>query len=249
MVVQVRRVSLVVQLLVTALGILITSQALAMGVSPLVMELSSIGTQSRSNMTVSNPADTPLSLELVVERLSMAPNGRASYVSADDDVLIFPPFAQIAAGGTQQFQLQYIGEPELPHSQAYRVAVTHVPVALREGDGAQLSVVSTIEALLTISPPGAKASLEVVAIKPSSETSGDWQVRVRNNGNRHARISESTWSITSGNSNNTYNSREIQSRTKGDLVLPGMERLIEFTPPEGLKPGATAIQISSDKKG
>ena len=69
--------------------------------------------------------------------------------------------------GRQVIRLQWVGEPEIPTSQAYYVSVEQLPVPFEPGSkdaaSAQVQVLYNMRALAVVAPPGAKPD-----VKPAS---------------------------------------------------------------------------------
>lgn len=184
----------------------------AMRVSPMVAEMEVRGGSSVARLEVQNINAGRLAFEVRVYRLEIDENGIASETDADDDFLIFPPQGVLPPGGRQVVRLQWVGEGDIPTSQAYYVSVEQLPVAfdqVEEGDlGAKVQVLYNLRALVVVSPPGATPDVEaqsVVAatygLPPPPGSDADPQqvsgveVTLKNDGRRHAMMSNFTWKL------------------------------------------------------
>jgi len=77
----------------TMLMCLAAGSAVAMSVSPLHIEMTSVGSSGRSQFTVTNSSPAPLPVETTLKRLELDENGTVKAVAAGDEFLVFPPQA------------------------------------------------------------------------------------------------------------------------------------------------------------
>src|SRR5262245_6014680 len=105
-------------------------QAGAMTVTPTQIEITSLGRSSRGAITVGNDGSDVLAVELVVKRAMLDEAGLPKATPAGDEFLVMPPQALIAPGATQNFRIQWLGEPLLDKSQTFLVYVNQIPVKL-----------------------------------------------------------------------------------------------------------------------
>lgn len=220
----------------------VSPMAMAMSVQPMVMELDPLGRNSRVVIRVENKDSAPLTIEAHPRRLEMAADGAETLHAADDDLLVFPPVAIVAAGGTQSIQVQYVGDPELVESRAYRVSIEQVPVDFEHSGTAQVGVVASMHTLLNVVPAKATPSLQVLSI---AEDGDDWILEIRNAGNRYARFSETRWTVESGDRSVRLDSQELGERLDRNLILANSTLKIAFRPPPGLKANRSRVSISS----
>lgn len=219
------------------------SVAHAFKVEPLIIELDSIGVGARQSMRVQNNAAAPLTIEASAHRLALDAGGGESLTPADDDIVVFPPLAVVPPGSSQSFQVQYVGDPEIDASQAYRIALDQVPVDLGGSAGSQVGIVASINPLLNVVPPNTRPKLAVTRIEPEGDR---WQLEIENRGDRFARFSETEWTISAGGRSETLPGIDVQRRADRNLILPGNTLTVLFTPPEGLSADGASIGIASD---
>jgi len=89
--------------------ILITS-AQAMSVSPMSLRLNPNSSAS-DTVVVRNTTSERIAIEVFVERRNFDQDGAQSLERTEDDILVFPPLANIAPGASQAFRVQFIGDP------------------------------------------------------------------------------------------------------------------------------------------
>ncbi|WP_326524690.1 molecular chaperone [Sphingomonas sp.] len=206
------------------IGIVASTSALAMRVSPMVSELTTSGAGAVARIEVGNVSSVPLPFETRITRIDFDENGVLQETPADEDFLVFPPQGLVAASGRQMVRVQWVGKPDIPTSQAYYVWVRQLPVETNpqkiEGTEAAvaINVLYTMKSLVVVAPPGAKPQVEVASAQPQmivpptpeidpalkSATQPEdkpapmpgLQVVVTNKGNRYALMSGAKWAVS-----------------------------------------------------
>jgi fimbrial chaperone protein len=190
--------------------VLLVAPAIAMRVSPMVLEMESRGSAAVARIEVQNINPGKLAFQTRIYRMEIDETGKMTETPADGDFLIFPPQGALPAGGRQVIRLQWVGDPEIATSQAYYVSVEQLPVAFEPGStesvGAQVQVLYNMRALVVVSPPGAKPDVTTAAVKaikyqpPSAPDAKEpaptvegIEITLRNNGRRHAMMSNFGW--------------------------------------------------------
>ena len=138
--------------------------AFAMRVSPMVVEMSSRGSDAVSRIEVQNVNPSNLAFETRIYRMTFDDTGKIVETPADDMFLVFPPQGVLPPGGRQVVRLQWVGAAEPPTSEAFYVSFNQLPVALEPAKtdtvAAQVQVVYHLKALVVVAPPGAKPNVE-----------------------------------------------------------------------------------------
>lgn len=190
--------------------------AAAMRVSPMVVELSSIGSGSTARIEVQNMNPGSMPFEARVYRIDYDDKGVMHETPADKDFLVFPPQGVLSKGGRQVIRLQWVGGP-LESSRGYYVSINQLPVDVdqqkAEGSiGASVQVLYHIKVLAMVAPPNSSADVRVEAVKPvmiapppppgqkqAAAPAGPLQpgieITVRNDGKRYALMAGATWTI------------------------------------------------------
>ncbi|MDZ3833348.1 MAG: fimbria/pilus periplasmic chaperone [Sphingopyxis sp.] len=199
-------------LAVAAALMLLASPALAMRVSPMVVEMESRGSGAVARIEVQNINPGKLAFQTRVFRMELGKDGEIIETPADDQFLIFPPQGALPAGGRQVIRLQWVGEAEPATSQAFYVSVEQLPVAFEPGSneavGAQVQVLYNMRALVVVAPPGAKPDVKAASVRqldyqppaPPGATElppmqDGVEVTLRNDGRRHAMMSNFSWQL------------------------------------------------------
>lgn len=212
---KIRRISLsfvrVFAALWASIAILVTP-ASAMRVSPMVVEMETRGGNAVARIEVQNINAGKLAFETRVYRMDMDADGNLTETPADDQFLIFPPQGALPASGRQVVRLQWVGDPEMATSQAYYVSVEQLPIAFDPGSeeevAAQVQVLYNMRALVVVAPPGAKPDVTAQNVRsavfqpkaaPGAEATPPAiqgvTVTLRNDGRRHAMMSNFGWKL------------------------------------------------------
>ena len=185
---------------------------MAMRVAPMVAEMEVRGGSSVVRREVQNINPGRLAFETRIYRVEIDENGAATETPADDDFLVFPPQGILPPGGRQVVRIQWVGDLEIPTSQAYYVSIEQLPVAFEpvEGDelAAKVQVLYNLRALVVVSPPGASpdvAAENVVSatyeVPPPAGSDAEPQevsglkITLKNDGRRHALMSAFSWKL------------------------------------------------------
>src|ERR1700730_11359837 len=131
--------------------------AVAMTVSPTQVEMVSIGAGAHARITVTNTDDEPLAVEATLSRATLDEVGVPATSAAGDDFLVMPQQAIIAPGGTQNFRIQWLGEPLIESRQTYLLYISQIPVKRRGNSAVQ--VVVSIVVMINVAPPQGLPSL------------------------------------------------------------------------------------------
>jgi len=154
-------ISIILVSAVFALSYAVTSYAASLGVQPLFLE---VRPNQSGALRVTNSADVPVSVELMVYKRVVDESGVQTRVPADDDFIIFPPQGVLKPSSVQVFRLQSI-LTDLSKSESYYITVRQVPVDFKDipGGGTQIQVVFAFDAAVHVIPNGAQADPQVIS--------------------------------------------------------------------------------------
>ncbi len=203
-----------------AVAIFVTP-AIAMRVSPMVVEMESRGSGAVARIEVQNINAGKLAFQTRIFRMDIDKDGVITETAADDQFLVFPPQGALPASGRQVVRLQWVGDAEIATSQAYYFSVEQLPVAFEPGSaesvGAQVQILYNMRALVVVAPPGAKPDVKADSVKqvnyqppalPGAKDAPPMQdgveVVLRNSGRRHAMMSNFGWQIEGTDSNGKW---------------------------------------------
>ena len=246
-----------------ALAIFVTP-AIAMRVSPMVVEMESRGTNAVARIEVQNINPGNLAFQTRIFRMEIDKDGQITETPADEDFLIFPPQGALPAGGRQVVRLQWVGETELATSQAYYVSVEQLPVAFEPGSadsvGAQVQILYNMRALVVVAPPGAKPAVKAASVKPASyqppalpgvkdapPMQDGVEVTLRNEGRRHAMMANFGWQLEGTDTNGKWLRVDISpeelNRAVGTGYVPAQGERVFRLPVPGFGQGPIKLSF------
>jgi fimbrial chaperone protein len=220
----------------------LASPAWSMTVSPTHIEMMSAGRSNRAQVTIVNTSNAPLPVEAVLMAASYDENGRPKTSKADDDFLIMPPQALIPPGATQNFRIQWLGNPALTQSRSYLLYFSQLPVKTSKSAIA-VQVVMSIGVLINVAPAQGAPKLSVVA-SGISTAGGHRQPRitVHNASNVHGLLRQSTIRLTDGKWSTVLSPAMIEQRIGIGLIQPGHRR--QFILPVELPAGVGPLRVN-----
>jgi fimbrial chaperone protein len=167
-------------------------------------------------------------------------DGQEVDVPADDDFIIFPPQMIIRPSQTQTMRIQWVVGAVPATSESYYVYVTQVPAALQPGmSGVKVSYRFGVSVHMV--PPNTRPDLHLVSIRPSTnaEHVAGFEVTLRNDGNRFARMSEHEMTMGS----RTWSRADLRAAVGIGFMLPGQQRTF-FVPFDGpVTPSSTVTLV------
>jgi fimbrial chaperone protein len=197
----------------------------AMTVTPTQIELRSSGRDARGVISVVNNSDRQLAVELVPKKADYDEVGTPSTTEAGEEFLIMPPQALIAPGATQNFRIQWLGEPLLARSESFLIFVNEIPLK-SAGGNRQVQLVYSIGVMVNVAPPRGEPSLGVVDTSIASDGSGRRHpaVTVYNPGAVHALFSEANVFLSGQGWSYNFPKGAVAQSVGSGLVLPGHRR-------------------------
>ncbi len=205
--------------------VLMPSAARAMSVEPMVLDLTAGGKGARQSFKVSNNGTKALPVEIAVSSLDLGLNGEQNVKPAPDDFLVYPAQAMIAPGASQVFRVQWIGEPEIAKSRTYVFNVGQVPVKLPKGTNG-IQIVMSFGVTVNVAPLQGTSDIQVMSAVPISGKGGKRlaALTVKNPGNKHAYLTQSSIRLSGGGWSAELKSGEIAQKVGLGIVQPGKQR-------------------------
>ncbi|MBS0243644.1 MAG: molecular chaperone [Proteobacteria bacterium] len=212
-------------------------------VSPMQVEMVSSGAHNRAVVSVVNGSNQAMPVEAVVQRMALDENGKSHTAKAGDEFLVMPPQAMIPAGATQNFRIQWLGDPVIDQSQSFFIFFNQVPVKTPQGKAA-LQVVMSMGVMVNVAPPQGSPSLNLVSTGIIADKSGRRHptITVSNPTKVHALLPQATVKLSSGSWSETLSAGLISERVGIGLVQPGRQR--KFVLPVDLPPGVNSVQAN-----
>lgn len=231
-------------LLISLVGSAISHVACAMSVSPIVIDMNT-SNKKISQVSVVNDSAKPLPVEIVISRIELDENGNVNTKPVGDEFLIFPPQAMVAPSGTQNFRIQWVGEPAIKTSQSYIFSVNQVPVKL-PNDKSSVQVVFNFGCIVNVAPPSGTSKIEIIETGLGKDKKGKRRptITVKNDGNMHAKLTDATIKLSSGSWSQTLSHEKLRQLIGVGLVQPGKTR--RFVLPVDLPAGTSKLTINLD---
>ena len=200
-----------------------SDQARALGVTPLVVELSSGAANRTTQIVVENDNATDTPIEIETFRVELDENGGQHLTAAPSDFLVYPPSRMLKPHSKQVFRIQWVGAP-LTKSQTYIFAVNQLPVTMpKEKTGVQ--ILFNFDVIANVAPPSGTRSLDVLAAETVMEGGKRYaSLLISNSGTVHAKLSDATLTLKSGSWSQTLTPGELQLRLGAAVVQPGKRR-------------------------
>jgi P pilus assembly chaperone PapD len=173
---------------------------LAFNVTPSVIELTSSGKMTSNSIQAINNTEVPLPVEIKIYQVELNVGGKISKKEVGDDFLIFPPQAMIPPGASQNFKVQWVGEPDLKKSQNYLFSVNQIPVKTLATNEKKVNVVFNHGVYVNVRPLQGTSEITLIKTEVGNDNKGILRpiLTIKNDGNIHARLADSTIYLSSG---------------------------------------------------
>jgi len=220
-------------------------RAFAMGVSPVYLDMVSAGPRSRADIRVINRSDRPLPIEAVVSRVTHDAQGTLIVERDEADFLVLPMQAMLPPGGSQILKVQWLGDPVIAESRAYRISVNQLPVTEPGGDAA-IQVLMNLAVIVHVAPPQGVPSLELIGHGTARGRGGERRptVTVRNPSKVHARLPDATLRLSSGGWSKVLPPQTLDTLLGIGAVMPGQTRTFQL--PVALPETVETLQAQLD---
>ena len=224
----------------------VNTRANAMSVSPATLDISTTANNT-GQIRVVNDGATPLPVEIIISRIELNETGEMTTKPAGDEFLVFPPQALLAPGATQNFRVQWVGDPQIQLSQSYVFSVNQVPVRMPEAKSG-VQVVFNFATIVNVAPTGGRSALDLVSAGIGKDDEGRPHptLTVKNPGNAHAKLTDATIRVSGGTWSQTLRPEQLRQAMGLGLVQPGKTR--RFLLPLDLPAGVNQVTASIDYK-
>jgi fimbrial chaperone protein len=154
-----------------AAAILAAAPAMAMSVSPILIDIKPASSSASGQIRVINTAETELPVALSATSATVEPDGTVKTAPDDDDLLLFPPQAILKPGATQVFRVQYVGDPDLKQSKTYLVSVAQQPVQLPQGTSG-IQLLYDFQVVVNVAPLTGRPDLKLISSELTTDAKG-----------------------------------------------------------------------------
>lgn len=218
-------------LLLSLLALLIATPASALLVRPVLLHLTSSGGQASGAFEVINDRNRPVAVEIKVNTLTLPERGEAVITpDAGDDFAIYPPIANIPAGGRQVFRVRWVGDTAPETGKMYMFSTSELPVSDQPGR-TQLQVLYAINSVVSVRAPQARPAVTVAGVERATNAQGVAGVYVtfENSGAAMGQVANSELELTSGSWSKRVGQADLNN-VIGLGIVPPRQRRAMFVP-------------------
>ncbi len=206
--------------------------AASLRVAPVLLDLRT--PQAATSLRIWNDAQRPISVQVRIFRWRQE-NGREDFMPATD-VVVSPPITKLKGGGENTIRIVRTSKTPVRGEESYRVIVDELP------DGADRRA-GTVNLVVRHSIPVFFAGSDIKAADPTwsvTGTSGGYQLRVSNNGDKRLRLSNVVLRSSGGS--------EVASQPGLVGYVLGQSTGSWFIPANGGKAGGGTLTISAQSE-
>ena len=201
--------------------------AFAFSFSPMTVSITPSGSGAVITYRVSNESDQQTAVSIKVATRVIDPSGKETMEPADKIFLVFPSRVVLKPNSSQNIKVQYRGNPAITSEAAYRIIAEQLPVDFTKSTTSGVSILLTYVAALYVTPKNAAPKLLLSqAIGVQKEGVQGIDVTVKNEGTRHALISNPIIRIQRGEASSLEFSGEAAGGIDGQNILALSERKI-----------------------
>ncbi len=228
------------RLVAVLIGVLAAMPAHALTVTPITLEMSAAGKQTRAVITITNSSDEVTAIEPTFDKVSLSEDGNVTReATSADNFLILPLQAMLQPGATQTFRVQWVGAPDIPQSESYFITFNQLPIEdLAQKKG--LTILTAFSVAVNVSPASARPAMQLVGTGLNS--SGKPVITVQNPTAAHALLRHAVITVHADGSDYEVPAAGIQQAYGNGLLQPWRKR--RFVLPVDLPPGTRSVTAS-----
>lgn len=228
-------------------------RAWAFDLKPIVIQLAPSGSASSRSIIVTNSHDEPIAIEVKAFKRAQSPDGSEQRTPEDEDLIISPPQMVVPAKTSQNFKVQWIGDPAPERELAFRLIAEQLPIKLatstpKDGVEATVTMQYKYEAALYITPPKSAPAISVVGadLVRSPEGAKSLKLTLTSSGTRRAILERPELTLTpgAGGAAVTLTGDQLKG-VAGENILAGAERQFLLPWPEGLAEGPVEARLKT----
>ncbi len=185
-----------------------------------------------------NDRNRAVAVEIKVNTLSLPERGEAVITpDAGNDFAIYPPIANIPAGGRQVFRIRWVGQNIPETGRMYMFSTSELPVSDQPGR-TQLQVLYAINSVVAVRSPQARAQISVAGVERATNAQGVAGVYVtfENSGMAMGQVANSEIELTSGTWTKLIRQADLNN-VVGLGIVPARQRRAMFLPVADLPAG------------
>ncbi len=225
-----------IAVLLLALVVALPIPAIALLVRPVLLELTTSGSDVTGTIEVINDRNRPIAVEIAVNRLALPERGELQLTPDDGaEFQIFPTVASIAPGGRQVFRVRWIGDPVIPESRLYMFTTSELPVS-EDPDATTVQVLYAINSVVTVRSPSARPNITINSVRRVTRPDGQVgaEVLFQNSGPAHGFVTSTNleFSIPGGSWSHVFRPADLNNAFGIGLVPANATRAMFIAIPD-----------------
>ncbi|MPW36324.1 molecular chaperone [Vibrio sp. B1Z05] len=189
--------------------------AFAYQVTPMYMEMEYVGSKAQSSYQVTNTSNKEVRVQVSVQRIEIDPEtNEETTLEADEDFLILPPQAIVAANSVRRFRVRYLGSEQVQSTHTYRVLFEEVQTNDGTVDDAQVKFLFNFSTVVFVSPTAEECSNSL-----SYKVQTDYLILI-NQGNCVLNVSQAQLTFSKNGQQKTMSWNELEFENKSNYLLP-----------------------------
>lgn len=225
--------------LILLMAFAIPFPAWALLVRPVLLDLTSTGSNSSGSLEVINDRNRPVAVEVTVKKLTLPERGDPVLTPDDGaNFQIFPPIASIAPGARQVFRVRWVGNPAPAESQLYMFSTSELPVANRP-NSTTVQVLYAINSVVAVRAPNAKPNIAIDSMARVTRPDGKSGIEITfaNTGPSHGFVTQAELELRddAANWSHTFEPSDLNNAFGLGLV-PANSKRVMFLPVADLPP-------------
>lgn len=222
------------------------SPAMAFRLTPMNQVFAPVGNNATQAYEVVNDEDKRIAVEVTVVERSMDTNGTESYVSAEDDFLIYPAQMILEPNTTQVVRVSWLGDPTPTEELAFRLVAEQLPINLIDPTQpvpaqpvGQVQILLRYLGSLFVRPTGVNAAVQIESATAQNDAQGNPAVEIvfANSGSASARLRDLRLNLTAQGQTVSLSTDELKGVT-GTTILAAHRRRFVLPRPATLPQGS-----------
>lgn len=222
------------------------SPALAFRFTPMTQVFAPVGDNATHAYEVVNDKDERIAVEVTVVGRSVDTSGTESYVSAEDDFLIYPAQMILEPNTTQVVRVSWLGDPAPTQELAFRLVAEQLPINLVDPNlPAPIKPVGQVQILLRylgalfVRPEGVRAEVQIESVTAQSSQQGTPTVAITfiNEGDASASLRDLHLNLSAQGQTVSLSPDQLKG-VIGNTILAGHRRCFVLPRPPTLSQGS-----------
>lgn len=189
---------------------------------PMVQDFAPTGAQATQTFGVYNRDAEAVAVQISIVKRDVAFDGTETLTPAEEDFLVYPPQAVIAAGKVQLVQVRWLGNRAPTQELAYRIIAEQLPVNVAprtEGLGGRVNMLLRYEGALYILPNGAVPDIRLEEVNRVETASGPkLAITLSNKGKAHGIVDEAVLTLRGRSVDGRSASIDLKDEALGELL-------------------------------